>query len=64
MLEGILLTWVTVTNPRGERTASAMENQLTSLERKIDDLLASVDPKDTNEQTLKKGEATEKNGPA
>ena len=28
---------------RGERTASAMENQLTALERKIDDLLAIVD---------------------
>ena len=28
---------------RGERTASAMESQLTSLERKIDNLLASVD---------------------
>ena len=28
---------------RGERTAAAMENQLTALERKIDDLLASVD---------------------
>ena len=27
---------------RGERTASAMETQLTSLERKIDDLLATV----------------------
>lgn len=29
---------------RGERTAAAMENNLTALERKIDDLLASVDP--------------------
>ncbi|MCJ1276805.1 hypothetical protein MMC21_004612 [Puttea exsequens] len=28
---------------RGERTAAAMESQLTDLERKIDDLLASVD---------------------
>jgi len=28
---------------KGEKTASAMENQLTALERKIDDLLASVD---------------------
>ena len=27
---------------RAERTASAMETQLTSLERKIDDLLATV----------------------
>ena len=27
---------------RGERTASAMETQLTALERKIDDLLTSV----------------------
>ncbi|KAK0516511.1 hypothetical protein JMJ35_001114 [Cladonia borealis] len=29
---------------KGERTAAAMESQLTALERKIDDLLASVDP--------------------
>ena len=29
--------------PRGESTASAMENRLSVLERKIDDLLASVD---------------------
>lgn len=28
---------------RGENTASAMETQLASLEKKIDDLLASVD---------------------
>lgn len=28
---------------RGEKTAAAMENQLTALERKIDNLLASVD---------------------
>lgn len=28
---------------RGERTAAAMEKQLTALEHKIDDLLASVD---------------------
>lgn len=28
---------------RGERTASAMESQLTQLEKKIDELLASVD---------------------
>ncbi|KAG7007205.1 hypothetical protein G7Y79_00011g031030 [Physcia stellaris] len=28
---------------KGERTAAAMETQLTALERKIDDLLASVD---------------------
>ena len=28
---------------RGERAAAAMETQLTALERKIDDLLASVD---------------------
>ncbi|CAF9915857.1 hypothetical protein IMSHALPRED_002719 [Imshaugia aleurites] len=27
---------------KGERTASAMETQLTALERKIDDLLATV----------------------
>lgn len=29
-------------NNRGERTASAMETQLTALERKLDDLLATV----------------------
>ncbi|KAA6416292.1 MAG: hypothetical protein FRX48_01012 [Lasallia pustulata] len=28
---------------KGEKTASAMETQLTQLEKKIDDLLASVD---------------------
>ena len=28
---------------RGEKTASAMESQLTQLEKKIDELLASVD---------------------
>ena len=32
--------------PRGEKTATAMEHQLTNLENKIDDLLAS-----TEEQT-------------
>lgn len=32
-----------VCEKRGEGTASAMESQLTSLEKKIDDLLASVD---------------------
>ena len=31
---------------RGEKTAAVMENQLTALERKIDDLLASVDGQD------------------
>ena len=31
---------------RGESTATAMETQLTALERKIDDLLASVDAQD------------------
>jgi len=35
--------WVDWGLKRGESTASAMENQLTSLEKKIDDLLASVD---------------------
>lgn len=30
-------------NNRGEQTASAMENQLTTLERKIDELLASAE---------------------
>jgi len=38
---------------RGERTASAMENQLTALERKIDDLLASVDEHDRSVETEK-----------
>ena len=46
---------------RGEKTASAMETQLTALERKIDDLLATVaspdagssngDKKSVNEST-------------
>ncbi|MCJ1241466.1 hypothetical protein MMC14_009471 [Varicellaria rhodocarpa] len=46
---------------KGERTALAMENQLTSLERKIDDLLASVDSKASDEQV--EGKLTEKDGP-
>lgn len=33
---------------KGERTASAMETQLTSLERKLDDLLASVSDQTRN----------------
>lgn len=33
--------WLTC-EPSGERTASAMETQLTVLERKIDDLLATI----------------------
>ena len=36
---------------RGEKTASAMECQLTSLEKKIDDLLASMDTKGAIELT-------------
>lgn len=32
-----------MTSPRGEKTAEVMETQLTILERKIDELLASVD---------------------
>ena len=38
-----------------------MENQLTSLERKIDDLLASVDSKASDERM--EGKPTEKDGP-
>lgn len=34
---------------RGEKTAAAMENQLSAIERKIDDLLASVDGMDMPE---------------
>lgn len=39
------MVWLTILSSyiRGERTAAAMETQLTALERKIDDLLASVD---------------------
>ena len=33
---------------RGEKTASVMEHQLTNLERKIDDLLASMDDADAD----------------
>ena len=38
---------------RGERTAAAMENQLTALERKIDSLLASVDPHANSTEQIK-----------
>ncbi|KAL8719934.1 MAG: hypothetical protein Q9225_003137 [Loekoesia sp. 1 TL-2023] len=51
---------------RGEQTASAMENQLTALERKIDDLLASAESQSTSEgndqskaQTADKSRMTE-----
>lgn len=37
---------------KGERTAAAMESQLTALERKIDDLLASVDPHATSAEQM------------
>ena len=40
---------------RGERTASAMEQQLTSLERKINDLLASVDNGDVGNGDMHAG---------
>ena len=43
-----MLVWLTRDSygARGERTASAMETQLASLERKIDDLLATVAGRD------------------
>lgn len=41
----VLFADTTATNRRGEQTAAAMENKLTSLEKRIDDLLASVDEK-------------------
>ena len=37
---------------RGERAAAAMETQLTALERKIDDLLASVDVDSAGKDTI------------
>ncbi|MCJ1225734.1 hypothetical protein MMC12_002383 [Toensbergia leucococca] len=40
---------------KGERTASAMETQLTSLEQKIDELLASVDV-DSDNTVMEKDE--------
>ena len=37
---------------RGERAAAVMETQLTALERKIDDLLASVDVDSAGKDTI------------
>jgi len=42
---------------RGESTASAMETQLSSLEKKIDDLLASVDGKENGNGPRRHGDA-------
>lgn len=47
---------------RGERTAAAMENQLTALERKIDELLASVDQEDELDTSKTSEEKPETNG--
>lgn len=47
---------------RGEMTASAMENQLTSLERKIDELLASVDKKEMDGPGPKGNASTDMKG--
>ncbi len=44
---------------RGESTATAMETHLTSLERKIDDLLASVDVQDPAPLLTNTGKAEE-----
>ena len=43
---------IRVSQLRGERTATAMETQLTALERKIDDLLASVDVESTENNAI------------
>ena len=47
---------------RGERTASAMETQLTALEQKIEDLLATVaSPDEPRPDTDKPGTETKSN---
>ena len=43
---------------RGEKTASAMETQLTALERKIDDLLATVASSDAGSSNGDKSSVT------
>ena len=47
---------------RGERTAAAMENKLSALEQKIDELLASVDQQEKEKDGLdeKEGSGGEK----
>ena len=47
---------IRVSQLRGERTAAAMETQLTALERKIDDLLASVDVESTENDAIMNGQ--------
>ena len=44
---------------RGERTATQMENQLTALERKIDDLLAQADAQERQYEGAAKVEAAQ-----
>ncbi len=50
---------------RGERTAQALESNLTSLERKIDDLLASLEESErlkVEEANSKRVNTSEENG--
>ncbi|KAL8744785.1 MAG: hypothetical protein Q9190_003015 [Brigantiaea leucoxantha] len=42
---------------RGEQTASVMEKQLTTLEQKIDDLLATAESQNARSQSIQSGKA-------
>ncbi|MCJ1387841.1 hypothetical protein MMC18_000684 [Xylographa bjoerkii] len=58
-----LLTRLFVDAARGEQTASAMETKLSSLEQRIDDLLASMDDSmDDKSRDEKNGEVENKQG--
>jgi len=43
---------VIVVSARGEQTASAMENKLSDLEQRIDDLLASMEEKSRDSKNV------------
>ena len=49
---------------RGEQTASAMERNLLSLEKKIDDLLASVEANEKEAEIAKNGKSDGKGSKA
>ena len=52
----LLFLWITKFDAdlnRGERTAAAMESQLTALEQKLDDLLASAESQESEIQEKK-----------
>ena len=52
------LEWVLIDGPcRGEQTATAMEKNLSSLEKKIDALLASVEANEKEAEMAKKGKS-------